>query len=46
VTGLRELLSRPRYEVFPARGTQLQQAEQWRRAALERTGIDKPLLAG
>lgn len=25
---------------------QLQQAEQWRRAALERTGIDKPLLAG
>ena len=25
---------------------QIQQAEQWRRAALERTGIDKPLLAG
>jgi methylenetetrahydrofolate reductase (NADPH) len=25
---------------------QLQQAELWRRAALERTGIDKPLLAG
>ena len=25
---------------------QLKQAEQWRRAALERTGIDKPLLAG
>jgi methylenetetrahydrofolate reductase (NADPH) len=25
---------------------QLQQAEQWRRAALERTGIDKTLLAG
>jgi len=25
---------------------QLQQAEQWRRAVLERTGIDKPLLAG
>jgi methylenetetrahydrofolate reductase (NADPH) len=25
---------------------QLQQTEQWRRAALERTGIDKPLLAG
>jgi methylenetetrahydrofolate reductase (NADPH) len=25
---------------------QLQQSEQWRRAALERTGIDKPLLAG
>jgi len=25
---------------------QLQSAEQWRRAALERTGIDKPLLAG
>jgi methylenetetrahydrofolate reductase (NADPH) len=25
---------------------QLQQAEQWRRAALERNGIDKPLLAG
>ena len=25
---------------------QLQQAEQWRKAALERTGIDKPLLAG
>ena len=25
---------------------QVQQAEQWRRAALERTGIDKPLLAG
>jgi methylenetetrahydrofolate reductase (NADPH) len=25
---------------------QLQQAEQWRRAALERTGIDRPLLAG
>jgi len=25
---------------------QLQQAEQWRRAALERTGIDKPRLAG
>jgi methylenetetrahydrofolate reductase (NADPH) len=25
---------------------QLQAAEQWRRAALERTGIDKPLLAG
>jgi methylenetetrahydrofolate reductase (NADPH) len=25
---------------------QLQQAERWRRAALERTGIDKPLLAG
>ncbi len=25
---------------------QLQQAEQWRRAALERPGIDKPLLAG
>jgi methylenetetrahydrofolate reductase (NADPH) len=25
---------------------QLQQAEQWRRAALERTAIDKPLLAG
>ena len=25
---------------------QLQEAEQWRRAALERTGIDKPLLAG
>jgi methylenetetrahydrofolate reductase (NADPH) len=25
---------------------QLQRAEQWRRAALERTGIDKPLLAG
>jgi methylenetetrahydrofolate reductase (NADPH) len=25
---------------------QLQQAEQWRRAALERTGINKPLLAG
>jgi methylenetetrahydrofolate reductase (NADPH) len=25
---------------------QLQQAEQWRRAALERLGIDKPLLAG
>jgi methylenetetrahydrofolate reductase (NADPH) len=25
---------------------QLQQAEQWRQAALERTGIDKPLLAG
>jgi methylenetetrahydrofolate reductase (NADPH) len=25
---------------------QLQQAEQWRRAAAERTGIDKPLLAG
>jgi len=25
---------------------QLQQAEQWRRAALEGTGIDKPLLAG
>jgi len=25
---------------------QLQQAEQWRRAALERTGIHKPLLAG
>lgn len=25
---------------------QLQQAEQWRRAALERTGISKPLLAG
>jgi methylenetetrahydrofolate reductase (NADPH) len=25
---------------------QLPQAEQWRRAALERTGIDKPLLAG
>ena len=25
---------------------QLQQAEQWRRAALERTGIGKPLLAG
>jgi methylenetetrahydrofolate reductase (NADPH) len=25
---------------------QLQPAEQWRRAALERTGIDKPLLAG
>jgi methylenetetrahydrofolate reductase (NADPH) len=25
---------------------QLQQAEQWRRTALERTGIDKPLLAG
>jgi methylenetetrahydrofolate reductase (NADPH) len=25
---------------------QLQQAEQWRRAALERTGTDKPLLAG
>ena len=25
---------------------QLREAEQWRRAALERTGIDKPLLAG
>ncbi len=25
---------------------QLQQTEQWRKAALERTGIDKPLLAG
>jgi methylenetetrahydrofolate reductase (NADPH) len=25
---------------------QLQQAERWRRAALERTGIDQPLLAG
>ncbi|MGH3237900.1 MAG: methylenetetrahydrofolate reductase [Streptosporangiaceae bacterium] len=25
---------------------QVRQAEQWRRAALERTGIDKPLLAG
>jgi len=25
---------------------QLQQSEHWRRAALERTGIDKPLLAG
>ena len=25
---------------------QLQPAERWRRAALERTGIDKPLLAG
>jgi len=25
---------------------QVQQAELWRRAALERTGIDKPLLAG
>ena len=25
---------------------QLRQSEQWRRAALERTGIDKPLLAG
>ena len=25
---------------------QLQQSEQWRRAALERTGLDKPLLAG
>jgi hypothetical protein len=25
---------------------QLQRAEQWRRAALERTGIGKPLLAG
>ena len=25
---------------------QVQRAEQWRRAALERTGIDKPLLAG
>jgi methylenetetrahydrofolate reductase (NADPH) len=25
---------------------QLQQAEQWRRSALERTGIDNPLLAG
>jgi methylenetetrahydrofolate reductase (NADPH) len=25
---------------------QLQQAERWRKAALERTGIDKPLLAG
>jgi methylenetetrahydrofolate reductase (NADPH) len=25
---------------------QLRQAEQWRRAAVERTGIDKPLLAG
>jgi methylenetetrahydrofolate reductase (NADPH) len=25
---------------------QLQQSEQWRRAVLERTGIDKPLLAG
>jgi methylenetetrahydrofolate reductase (NADPH) len=25
---------------------QLQQAEHWRKAALERTGIDKPLLAG